>query len=253
MIVTRRAVQSRRTLLAGFACALTMSRQAAADDPPQNPLKIVITGGHPGDPEYGCGGTIAKYTRLGHHVTLLYLNRGEDPSVKRAACTAAYTNGPRVQEAIEACRILGANPMFLPQCNGAAIVDNPHYQAVTDLIASLQPDVLFTHWPVDNHPDHRAMATMTLEAWKRLGRRMALYFYEVSNGEDTVMFTPSNYVDITEVEPIKRRGCYAHASQTPDHYYALQNEVSVFRGIEAGVRLAEGFARHSQSPAGVLP
>jgi len=27
-------------------------------------LKIVVTGGHPGDPEYGCGGTIAGRNRL---------------------------------------------------------------------------------------------------------------------------------------------------------------------------------------------
>src|SRR5277367_3914292 len=33
--------------------------------------KIVVTGGHPGDPEYGCGGAIARYTDLGHEVTVL--------------------------------------------------------------------------------------------------------------------------------------------------------------------------------------
>ena len=26
--------------------------------------KIVVTGGHPGDPEYGCGGTVARLTAL---------------------------------------------------------------------------------------------------------------------------------------------------------------------------------------------
>ena len=41
--------------------------------------KIIVTGGHPGDPEYGCGGTIARYTDLGHEVVLLYLNNGEWP------------------------------------------------------------------------------------------------------------------------------------------------------------------------------
>ena len=27
--------------------------------------KVVVTGGHPGDPEYGCGGTIARLHRDG--------------------------------------------------------------------------------------------------------------------------------------------------------------------------------------------
>ena len=40
-------------------------------------LKIMVAGGHPGDPECGCAGTIARYTELGHEVVLLYLNRGE--------------------------------------------------------------------------------------------------------------------------------------------------------------------------------
>ena len=33
-------------------------------------LKVIVTGGHPGDPEYGCGGTIARYSDLGHEVVL---------------------------------------------------------------------------------------------------------------------------------------------------------------------------------------
>src|SRR5258706_3689004 len=39
--------------------------------------KIVVTGGHPGDPEYGCGGTIARNTYLGHQGCLLYLYKGD--------------------------------------------------------------------------------------------------------------------------------------------------------------------------------
>jgi len=34
-------------------------------------------GGHPDDPESGCGGTLARYTALGAGVTIVYLTRGE--------------------------------------------------------------------------------------------------------------------------------------------------------------------------------
>jgi LmbE family N-acetylglucosaminyl deacetylase len=34
-------------------------------------------GGHPDDPESGCGGTLARYTAVGHTVTIIYLTRGE--------------------------------------------------------------------------------------------------------------------------------------------------------------------------------
>src|SRR5262249_30262029 len=62
---------SRRSLLAAVPALPLLARSAA------NPLKIVVAGGHPGDPECGCAGTIARYSDLGHAVVLLYLNRGE--------------------------------------------------------------------------------------------------------------------------------------------------------------------------------
>ncbi len=77
--------------------------------------------------------------------------------------------------------------------------------------------------------------------------------YEVSTGEDTVQFAPTHFVDITATEPRKRRACYAHASQSPDRYYALQEQVMRMRGIESGHRHAESFIRHVQSPDFMLP
>jgi LmbE family N-acetylglucosaminyl deacetylase len=68
------------------------------------------------------------------------------------------------------------------------------------------------------------------------------------------MFRPASYVDITAVEATKRAACYAHASQSPDRYYALETEVAQFRGLESGYRLAEAFARHPRSRgADLLP
>src|SRR5581483_9761157 len=94
---------------------------------------------------------------------------------------------------------------------------------------------------------------LSLHAWLRLGRTFAFYYYEVSDGSDTQMFSPTDYVDITAVEPRKRESCYAHASQSPDKFYSLQTEVSKFRGIESGFALAEGFIRHARSRRAELP
>ena len=40
-------------------------------------LTVVCAGAHPGDPEFGCGATMAKYSDAGHKVIFLYLTRGE--------------------------------------------------------------------------------------------------------------------------------------------------------------------------------
>jgi LmbE family N-acetylglucosaminyl deacetylase len=68
---------SRRKLLAASMAAPPLSAAAWQPTRAGAKLKVIVCGGHPGDPEYGCGGTIARYTELGHDVALLYLNRGE--------------------------------------------------------------------------------------------------------------------------------------------------------------------------------
>ena len=80
-----------------------------------------------------------------------------------------------------------------------------------------------------------------------------MYYYEVSDGEDTLMFPPTDFVDITGTEARKRQACYAHASQSPDRFYALQSQVTKFRGTEAGFAQAEAYVRHAQSRQGLLP
>jgi LmbE family N-acetylglucosaminyl deacetylase len=252
----RRAACSRRALLGYAAGVLAVSGQCSAAALTETRLRIVVVGGHPGDPEYGCGGTIARYTDLGHDVTLLYLNRGEASKSGGPGCpedNPEQGSVMRVQEAITACDILKAHAVFAGQCNGHAVVDRRHYDDFSQLLAGLQPDAIFNQWPIDNHPDHRAISNLTYQAWLRMARRPALYFYEVSDGEDTMMFSPTDYVDITATEPRKRAACYAHASQTPDRYYALQSQVARFRGLEAGYPQAEAFVRHVQSRRDLLP
>ena len=240
---------TRRDVGAVFCSSLPSVALASADTP-ERKLKIVVTGGHPGDPEYGCGGTAALYAEHGHLVTFLYLNRGEK------GCPEAdprLGSRVRVPEAEQACRLLKARPVFAAQCDGDAVVNAAHYGEFRRLLEAEKPNVVFTHWPVDNHRDHRAASTLVYDAWLSMKKSFALYFYEVSNGEDTMMFPANEYVDITTVEALKKSACYAHRSQSPDRYYAVQDQVARFRGLESGVGRAEAFARHPMSPRGQLP
>ena len=246
---------SRRQMIGGasrFAAAIAIGVETLhpAEESQSRKLKVIVTGGHPGDPEYGCGGTVARYSDLGHQVTLLYLNRGEKTCPETPADTASNV---RVAEAKRACEILKAQPAFAGQCDAHAILDAPHYDDFQKLIEGLKPDVLLTHWPVDGHRDHRAISNLAYDSWLKMGKPFSFYYYEVSDGEDTLMFLPTHYVDITATESRKRAACYAHASQSPDRFYALQSEVTRFRGVESGHAHAEGYIRHAQSPGNLLP
>jgi LmbE family N-acetylglucosaminyl deacetylase len=237
---------TRRNLLlssAGFVSGAMLGSPAinalAQTAMPGKKMKFLVTGGHPGDPEYGCGGTIARLTQLGHEVVLLYLNDGAWPPTPAAT---------RLAEAKRACEILHARPAYAGQTNGHAVIDNAHYESYAAIISAEKPDALFTQWPLDNHRDHRAIAMLTYDAWERSKKAFSLYYYEVSDGEDTQQYAPTHYVDITPTEATKRAACYAHASQTPDRYYALQEQVAAFRGIESGYQRAEAFVLQLQSP-----
>jgi LmbE family N-acetylglucosaminyl deacetylase len=226
-------------LAAGSATLNVNAETSSGEALTAHKLKIIVTGGHPGDPEYGCGGTVARFTALGHEVVLLYLNDGAWPP------TPAPT---RIAEASKASAILNARPAYAGQINGHAVVDNEHYEAYQKIFDTEKPNAVFNQWPLDNHRDHRAISMLTYDVWKQSGRSFALYYYEVSDGEDTLQFAPTEFVDISETEPLKRAACYAHASQTPDRYYELQDSVARFRGLQSGYKRAEAFIRQAQSP-----
>lgn len=236
---------SRRDFVASAAAAVPLLGGGAG---PNSALKVVVAGGHPGDPECGCGGTIARYTGMGHEVVILYLNRGEGFCGKAALNECA---GIRTAEARRACEILKARAAFAGQYDGRAIVDNAHYDEFRRTLEAERPDVVFTQWPVDQHRDHRAVSMLTLDAWLRSGKKFALYYYEVA--DDTMMFSPGEYVDISAVTSQRREACYAHTSQDPEKWYPRQEEITRFRGIESGCAQAEGFVRHWQSRSGPLP
>ena len=121
--LSRRSVLGQASLLAGalaaappLGTAASTSQRQAANEPGRK-LKLIVTGGHPGDPEYGCGGTIARYTDLGHEVVLLYLNKASGPRGSPRCL--------RVAEAKKACDILKARPLYAGQFNSQAVVDPP--------------------------------------------------------------------------------------------------------------------------------
>ena len=215
-----------------------------------NRLKVIVAGGHPDDPESGCGGTIARYVAEGHDVVALYLTRGEAGIQGKSHDEAARI---RTAEAERACAILGAKPRFFGQVDGDSHIDNAAYAAMRELFDQERPDVVFTHWPVDTHRDHRVVSLLIYDAWLRSGRTAALGYFEVLTGEQTQLFRPTDYVDITRVVERKREACFAHASQEPAEWYPAHERMSRFRGVEHGCEHAEAFVRHDQGPALPLP
>jgi LmbE family N-acetylglucosaminyl deacetylase len=218
---------------------VSSTKISSAEKKEPGKLNIVCVGAHPGDPEFGCGGTMAKYSKAGNKVIFLYLTRGEAYNDKQSYNQSAAL---RTKEAEKSCKILQATPLFAGQIDGNTELNKQRNEEATKLIFSQQPDIVFTHWPVDSHPDHQVAGLLALTAWIRSNKKFHLYFYEVNTGSETMGFSPSDYVDITDVREIKKAAMFAHQTQQPQEIYdSFFKTMEEFRGLEAGVKAAEAF------------
>lgn len=246
--LTRRKLIEKSLLMGSGAIGLSATNGQAT--PAAQKLKIIVAGAHPDDPESGCGGTIARFTDMGHDVVLLYLTRGERGIPGKSYPEAGAI---RTAEAQKACEILKARPIFAGQVNGKVEVTYDRYAEYRKILETEKPDIVFAHWPIDSHEDHRAASLLVYNAWLEMGRKFALYYFEVETGAQTQNFNPTHYVNISATEARKRAACFAHTSQDPAGFYALHDMMNRFRGMEYHCTFAEAFVRHVQSPDVPLP
>jgi LmbE family N-acetylglucosaminyl deacetylase len=248
--MSRRELVRQVSLGGGALLALPLPLgAAAAPGATPHPFKVVVFGGHPDDPETMAGGTIARFTGLGHDVVCLYLTRGEAGIEGRSHADAARV---RTEEAEKACAAIGARLRFAGQVDGATEVTAARYAESRAILDEEKPDLLVTHWPVDTHRDHRATSLLAYDAWLALGRSFDLYYGEVLTGDQTQQFAPTHWVDVTAVVERKRASCFAHASQDPAAMWSHHDQMHRFRGREAGFGAAEAFALHPRSPGARL-
>lgn len=240
----RQFIKNTITVSAGLslsACLNAMSLPAGINK------KIVCVGGHPDDPESGCGGTLAKFIKAGYEVAIIYLTSGEAGINGKTHSEAAAI---RTKEAIAACKILGAKPVFAGQIDGDTIISNEWYNKVKTMIEAEQPAIVFTHWPIDSHKDHQAASILTIQSWMH-SHTFELYFYEVCAGAQTMSFKPTDYIDITTTRELKRQAVYAHVSQNPESIYQASDcnhaLMEQRRGKEINVAYAEAFVRMDES------
>jgi LmbE family N-acetylglucosaminyl deacetylase len=240
----------RRFLTAAAAEGLAVSGSAGAalsggreetmeQAPVKTPLSVVCVGAHPDDPEESSFGTLARYAEAGHRVTILYLTRGERGIQGKSLAEAAAI---RTAEAEAACRIIGAKAVFAGQIDGDTEANRKRTEAFRSLLYALQPDVVFTHWPIDTHSDHQVASLLTLRAYLSAPRPFRLYYFEVESGEQALGFTPMVYVDITATRAKKQAALFSHKSQHGEAIYHRHHElIERFRGREIGTEAAEAF------------
>jgi LmbE family N-acetylglucosaminyl deacetylase len=195
-------------------------------------MNILAVGAHPDDIEFGCGGTLLKYSMSGHHIFPLVLTKGSvggDPEV-------------RSTEQRDAASYLGAKEVFWGGFKDTELIDSREtILKIEEIIHKVSPDVIFLNYYDDVHQDHRAAAQAGISASRYVKE---VLFYEVPT---TQHFDPDIFVDIMDVLEKKIELIMKHASQVDR---TRVNNLSIvesvrscanFRGYQGRVKFAEGF------------
>ncbi len=203
--------------------------------------KALVIGAHPDDPETICGGTMLVLKNQGCEVVSVYLTSGEAGINGKTDKESAAI---RTKEYEDACKVMGVRYIAMTQIDGNTEVNNARYAEMKALIAKEKPDVVFTHWPIDSHRDHRACALLVYDAWRQLDHSFDLYYCEAMSGLQTQTFHPTDYVNIESVVEKKHEACKCHVSQNMDW---ILNEWHIpmekFRGLEFHCKAAEAFVK----------
>lgn len=193
------------------------------------PSSALVIVAHPDDIEFGCAGTIAKWTRRGCRAVYVLTTSGNggthDPQYTRETIGAL-----REQEQSAAAALCGVSEVeYLRYHDGEVMPTLDLRKDYIRLIRKHKPEVVVAMDPTSmyfgtgyiNHPDHRAVGVATLDAVAPVAS-MPLMYPELGEAhrvnEVWLMMNPSpdTWVDISETLAVKREALRRHKSQVDE-------------------------------------
>ena len=194
-------------------------------------LRVLVLGAHPDDPDVCMAGTAVKYSAEGATVRFVSLTNG-DKGHRTLSCKDLASR--RKGETAAAARALGIESYVVldhPDCELEVTLDTR--REVTRLIRSFAPHVVFTHRTCDYHADHRACATLVMDAAYLLGVPhwcpdvpvpdvLPVVFYMRDRFTVPRELRPDVVVDVSDVLDKMADGLLCHESQVlewlpPEH------------------------------------
>jgi LmbE family N-acetylglucosaminyl deacetylase len=185
------------------------------------PRCALAVGAHPDDIEFGCAGTLAKWSAAGAAIHLLVLTDGSKGTWDRDADLAELV-ARRRREQQAAADVLGAAAVHFADFVDGALEDTVRERAVVcEAIRRVRPDVLLGHDPWKRyrlHPDHRRAGELVIDGL--VAARDPHFFpeqgLEPHRPDRLLLFepdAPDHFEDITATLPTKLLALLCHRSQ----------------------------------------
>lgn len=197
--------------------------------------RVLVIMAHPDDPEFFCGGTLARWAGEGKEIRYVLATSGDKGAVD-PAIPAAQLIAQREREQRAAAELLGVREViFMRHRDGELVSDLSLRRQLVRCIRLFRPDLLVTTDPLRyypggtrlNHPDHRAIGDAVLSAvFPAAGNPR--FFPELEEVEKLAPHSPRevllavpardpNYeIDITDWIDLKVAAIRQHASQLHD-------------------------------------
>ena len=219
-------------------------------------MRILVVAPHADDETLGMGGTIARYAREGHDVTVAVLT-GHGDDAPHPLWGKEVWDTVRA-ELREACAILGVREIIFEEIPAVMVSEQPVWKLnrVTGrIVQSVEPDIMYVPFLNDLHRDHRACFHSFSVAWRPFtttGNKIKEVFsYEVASETHLNFayveqgFFPNTWVDISDYLDTKLQALACYKSQIKPHpssrsLKAIEAQ-AVWRGAQVGVAAAEAF------------
>lgn len=219
-------------------------------------MNVLAIGAHPDDLEINCFGTLAKCVARGDNVGVCVVSNG---NLGHEIISKEELGAMRIGEAAKAAALIGADFYALD-------IDDLHVKGNDDkaakemarVIRAFAPDLIITHNQEDYHSDHKETFRLVFRA--SFAASVGHFdsecesppvapapIYQMDNFAG-VGFAPTEYVDVGKYIDLKLTALACHSSQT--EWMKAHDDVDLlelvdictrFRGIQCGVRYAEGF------------
>ncbi|MDO8672983.1 MAG: PIG-L deacetylase family protein [Dehalococcoidia bacterium] len=221
------------------------------------PERVMVIVAHPDDPEFTCGGTVAKWVAEGTEVTYVVCTNGDKGS-SDPAMTSEKLAVIREKEQQAAANVLGvARVVFLGYPDGATEDTYEFRGKLVRLIRQYRPDLVVTH---DNyrrsilHRDHRVVGTVALDAVFPFSRDLLHYPEHIAGGLQSHKVyevylagsdSPDLWIDTSETIDLKIAALRCHVTQVGS-FEALADRIKKMAasiGSPQNIPYAEAFRR----------
>lgn len=219
--------------------------------------RVMVIVAHPDDPEFGCGGAIAKLAAQGKEITFLLLTSGDKGS-KEQSIRPEQLAQRREAEQRAAAAALGVNQvLFLRHPDGLLENNMDLRRQLVGLIRQHKPHIVFAIDPwrlYQLHPDHRAAGQAALDAvWS--AREWNIFSEQLADGEgpwrtqEVYLFWTDHadhYEDITDFVDQRVAALACHVSQVGEDTAKLGERIrerTAETGKVPGFAHAEAFKK----------